>query len=368
MSAYPISRTFAFSPIMATLALLAFLLLSLTACNSSGKTAQDAIDERRAGGGLPLESFEHHLREGYIALSDWEWRQQDYPDTHYYGDKARIIMPGNYSEPEFLETRNLPTDAMNEVAEARNYIMSAFARGARNGQPFLAARTQYMFDCWLEQQEENFQPVHIDYCKREFLKARAGLEAFYPTPVAAPATPEYIMPEPFLVFFDFNKSTLTQGAKEVLNDVIKEARYFEPTRIYVSGHTDTSGSGSYNEALSKRRSKAVAAYLAANGINHALLDTENFGELKLRVPTPDGTKAAENRYARIVFVKPKPIEKSLAPAIQHNMRQSAPIGLDDTSALPPVAGQDSMEIPAVITDVPASFVVDPNSQPFMKPE
>lgn len=275
------------------------LALILSAC--AYEASSPDIDQRRVGA-LDPNSFNHFLREGYIELSDWEWEQQDYPDAHHFGDKARLIRPNFAPEMDMIQSRNLPTETLNEFALARNYISSAFARGAREAHPYEAARTQYLFDCWLEQQEENFQPDHIEFCKRQFDEAYALLQQHYPMQGGAPAIAGTRMPKPFIIFFDFDQAFLTAEAKAILDQVIYEANYFRPAQMIVTGHADRSGSNRYNDTLSAERAKAVTGYLLKRGIPREMLDSYYFGENKPLKPTRDGVKLRDNRYASIRFV------------------------------------------------------------------
>jgi len=53
---------------------------------------------------------------------------------------------------------------------------------------------------------------------------------------------------------------------------------FEKTLIVVAGHTDSTGSNSYNQALSERRAASVADYLRSRGVVDARIETVGFGE------------------------------------------------------------------------------------------
>ena len=67
----------------------------------------------------------------------------------------------------------------------------------------------------------------------------------------------------------------------------------------VAGHTDRSGSDSYNESLSKARAEAVAAALAERGLDQKI-KVKWYGERQPRVSTPDGTREQENRRVEII--------------------------------------------------------------------
>ena len=85
----------------------------------------------------------------------------------------------------------------------------------------------------------------------------------------------------------------------MLDRAIADFRSTGSTGIRIEGHTDRSGSDRYNQALSKRRADAVAAYLRGKGIGQNAISEEFFGESKPRVPTADGIRNDENRRAEI---------------------------------------------------------------------
>lgn len=67
-----------------------------------------------------------------------------------------------------------------------------------------------------------------------------------------------------VVLFKFNSSTLTDDAKQQLDQIAtgemgKAKRYF----VAIEGYTDKTGSPEYNLALSRRRAEAVQTYLVA---------------------------------------------------------------------------------------------------------
>src|SRR3546814_8047690 len=52
-----------------------------------------------------------------------------------------------------------------ELKQAREKLVAAFDAGAKEASPDAAALAQANYDCWLEQQEENYQPEHIKSCR-----------------------------------------------------------------------------------------------------------------------------------------------------------------------------------------------------------
>src|SRR3546814_12911437 len=87
-----------------------------------------------------------------------------------------------------IATRDLPADKVDELSSARVRLMTAISAGAADEEPLDAAKAQAHFDCWMEQQEETFQPQHIAACRDGYMTAMASLEAPQLTAMApAPA-------------------------------------------------------------------------------------------------------------------------------------------------------------------------------------
>ena len=119
-----------------------------------------------------------------------------------------------------------------------------------------------------------------------------------PAPVAAPA------PAParsYLVFFDWDKATLTDRARQIVKEAAANSTKVQYTRIEVNGYTDTSGTPKYNQGLSVRRAQAVAAELVKDGVPRNAISIQGFGETHLLVPTGDGVREPQNRRVEIII-------------------------------------------------------------------
>jgi len=119
-----------------------------------------------------------------------------------------------------------------------------------------------------------------------------------PAPVAAPA------PQParsYLVFFDWDKATLSDRARQIIRLAAEASTHVQYTQIRVNGYTDTSGSARYNQALSVRRAKAVAAELVRLGVPRGSIAIRGFGETHPLVPTGPGVREAQNRRVEIII-------------------------------------------------------------------
>jgi len=106
----------------------------------------------------------------------------------------------------------------------------------------------------------------------------------------------------FLIFYDWNKSSLTDQASNILRraaDTVKRTRGV--TRIELTGHADTTGSKAYNDGLSKRRAATAKQELVRLGIPANLIATYGRGEEQLLVPTADGVMEPQNRRVEIIY-------------------------------------------------------------------
>ncbi|MCI5044356.1 MAG: OmpA family protein [Aquisalinus sp.] len=105
----------------------------------------------------------------------------------------------------------------------------------------------------------------------------------------------------FTVYFDFDKSNLSDAARRVINERTSEALQYDISGVSVQGNTDTSGSSAYNNALSARRAGVVRDALVANGVSGGLIDTDALGETNLDKPTADGVREPLNRRTDVEF-------------------------------------------------------------------
>jgi len=189
--------------------------------------------------------------------------------------------------------------------------MVALQAGARDKAPIQAANAQVMFDCWMQEQEENFQPEDIARCRSGFMQALLGAEAAVkpmakaPAPMPKKAMAPKMAPkkvtQKFVVYFPFDSSKLTSESTRVIMQVIDAAKTVKAKRVYLSGHTDRSGSDSYNNKLSDMRTNAVAEAIKGGGISGRILGLGAFGENINAVKTPDGVKSPPNRRVEILI-------------------------------------------------------------------
>jgi OOP family OmpA-OmpF porin len=134
-----------------------------------------------------------------------------------------------------------------------------------------------------------------------FLAAFA-LTACESQPVTAAAAPK---PPPqartFVLFFDFDRATLTPGALEIVKEAGNAAKANHNARVICTGHTDSAGAPAYNMALSLRRASAVKEALVRDGVPDASIDVWGRGEDALLVATGDAVREPQNRRVEILI-------------------------------------------------------------------
>jgi outer membrane protein OmpA-like peptidoglycan-associated protein len=102
------------------------------------------------------------------------------------------------------------------------------------------------------------------------------------------------------VLFGFDKSNLSSDAKSNLNKLVTVLNSYPDTDIEVQGHTDDTGTESYNKRLSKQRASAVSSYLSGEGISRSRMSIIGFGETSPKYSNSSESGQAQNR--RVEFL------------------------------------------------------------------
>ena len=246
------------------------------------------------------DAFSTTLYKQYIALAKTEYAEGDYIDSDVFSIRARNAAAGKPAEPEAVTARNQTKKNAKALSAAHGKLVKALSGDARTRLPGDAATAQTMYECWAQEQEENFQIDDIDNCRIGFYTALAKVN--YKPPVKKKPKPKPApKPKPlsFLVNFEFDSSTLDAGAKAVLAEAAKAIVATKPKNVSVIGHTDRAGSDGYNIRLGERRANAVAAELVKAGVSGRLLTLGSLGEHAPAVKTADGARNADNRRTEI---------------------------------------------------------------------
>ena len=116
---------------------------------------------------------------------------------------------------------------------------------------------------------------------------------------------ELVLILPSNITFSVNSSNIRSDFNDVLQSVSAILKKFNKTNISIAGHTDSSGSDSYNMMLSRERAQSVSNVLSASGVTAQRLSTRGFGESQ---PIADNRTAAGKAANRRVELKLIPTE------------------------------------------------------------
>jgi OOP family OmpA-OmpF porin len=279
---------------------LIFLLLPLllSACAGNVKTLENTY---------PVDSpFHAALAREYLDFSQQESKASDWVDAQYFADKGLNAAHGAVMEPERLENWDIPEDALPALAQAREFLTTTLEPKTIAAYPEHAAQAMFLFDCWVEQQEENWQDEDIEHCREEFYRVLDDLMLRVNGGVVPDENTEEVVEtpveEPNLIFFDFNKSNLNPEAEKALAAILEKIKVMDGRYdIVLNGHADRAGKERYNMKLSKKRADTVRTAMKDAGLEEGLIDVFAFGETDPLVPTKDGEREPKNRRVEVVI-------------------------------------------------------------------
>ena len=275
---------------------VALLGLVLVGCDLPGTKLEKAQRVDPDG-----STFNRNLYQGYIDLASSEYDEGDYTDSDNFAVRAMQSGTGGTVAPEEISARRLPKDKVGELTSARQRLVGTLSKGAVEKVPAETARAQTGFDCWMQEQEENFQPDDIEACRSRFFAALEYIEdALKPKPIAKKVEPPAAPPpeaQTFVLYFGTDGDELDKASQAVLSRVRAAASKIDGAKITVAGFTDAEGTSKYNLGLSDRRAETVALALADAAAQK--IDTISFGQYNQAVPTADGVEELLNRRVEI---------------------------------------------------------------------
>ena len=106
---------------------------------------------------------------------------------------------------------------------------------------------------------------------------------------------------PFMLFFDWDKGDIRRDDEAVIDQVAEAWRARPGAQLRLTGHTDRSGSTSFNRRAGMERTNIVRAALEKRGIPRNAMSLASFGEERPLVRTEDGVREVQNRRVEIAF-------------------------------------------------------------------
>jgi OOP family OmpA-OmpF porin len=248
-------------------------------------------------------AFDKALQAGYTQLAKEELAEYDIADADHYAAKAQRAAAGENVRPDRVIDRKIPAKYIADLEAGWRDLVGMRSNDTRNKMPEKLAEAQTMFDCWIQEAEEDFQLIDISRCQIGFNAAMAELRAgMKPMAAAAPAAKPVIpSKESHMVYFAYNSAVLTPVSKSIIAKAAKSIKSGSKA-VFVLGHTDRSGTDDYNKKLSDRRANAVIAELKAQGVTGSISKVVS-GERDPAKATDDGVREGLNRRVEIAIVR-----------------------------------------------------------------
>jgi len=105
------------------------------------------------------------------------------------------------------------------------------------------------------------------------------------------------------IFFDSGKSTLKPGAKKTLDRIAQQLKTDSSIKVFVEGHTDSTGSAQKNLTLSEKRADAVRDYLAGRGVAEGQISAAGKGEAEPVATNKTVAGRQQNRRVELVITR-----------------------------------------------------------------
>ncbi len=112
-----------------------------------------------------------------------------------------------------------------------------------------------------------------------------------------------VLTMPSNVTFDFDSTRIRGEFQGTLTDVARTLGDYEQTYVDVVGHTDSTGSTTYNQGLSERRARSVADYISARGVIPPRINIGGYGETQPIASNAYEAGRQQNRRVEI-YIRP----------------------------------------------------------------
>ncbi len=238
----------------------------LSAC--SGAWDVEGLKASKTSG----NAFDQALRDEYVALAAAERAEYDWRDTATFVERGKLAAAGASPAPEAISARDLPEGKVAELTAARAQLMPFLTAEYKAAAPKPLAAAQAGYECWMQEQEENWQLDDIAACRKKFDDAIKALKDV-----------ERLKAQPYVVYFALNSAKLQGDALAVIKEAATAFKAAKAARADIAGHADTSGKASINDrfVVAARRGGGRRPD-QAGGFRNSAITISAFGESDLR--------------------------------------------------------------------------------------
>jgi outer membrane protein OmpA-like peptidoglycan-associated protein len=211
-------------------------------------------------------------------------------------DAALHHKDAEIAQPAYLAAQNARLAQMHAAAKADDARVAAGQ--AERDQIMLAARgrevqnARVATNVALDQRDQAAQEAAR--ATEESARLQAEVDALKAKP-----TPRGLVLTLGDVLFDTGRSELNPGAGRKLDQLAQFLSEHKDRRVQIDGFTDSVGTDSYNEELSRRRADAVKSALLVRGIDSSRISTQGYGK---SFPVADNNDSGGRQLNRRVEV------------------------------------------------------------------
>jgi outer membrane protein OmpA-like peptidoglycan-associated protein len=103
------------------------------------------------------------------------------------------------------------------------------------------------------------------------------------------------------LLYDFDSELIKSTAAQNLRTLAQSLGKYPNTDIFIVGHTDATGSDSYNQGLSERRATSAANFLVGEGVAPTRLRSTGRGETEPIASNDNETGQSQNRRVEVAI-------------------------------------------------------------------
>jgi outer membrane protein OmpA-like peptidoglycan-associated protein len=211
-------------------------------------------------------------------------------------DAALHHKDAEIAQPAYMAAQNARLAQMHAAAKADDARVAAGQ--AERDQIMLAARSREVQNARvatnvaLDQRDQAAQEAA--QATQEAARLQAEVDALKAKP-----TPRGLVLTLGDVLFDTGRSELNPGAGRKLDQLAQFLNEHKDRRVQIDGFTDSVGTDSYNEDLSRHRADAVKSALLVRGIDSSRISTQGYGK---SFPVADNNDSGGRQLNRRVEV------------------------------------------------------------------
>lgn len=103
------------------------------------------------------------------------------------------------------------------------------------------------------------------------------------------------------VLFEVNSASLNADSRSALDHAASVLHEFGKTAVVAQGHTDSTGSETYNQTLSERRAESVMNYMIGRGVEPTRMVAVGYGEAQPVADNGSPVGRSQNRRVELLL-------------------------------------------------------------------